>query len=197
MTTIQGNRGVFGDSASIGYSPEVTDGVFRLYLVLSDGSGTNKLLIHEHTLEAPVAYHDLLAGHAREMMLEHLKSGSEMLNAHAITREIESLAARLQKSDMPALERKILESPEGTPFEITSWGHKGPDNPTLHYRRHTAYMGWLNIINGTIPTAVLSRYVSSGREYIAKNEKSQKNYDLDFEDELEWYDDDEFVPEGY
>lgn len=178
---IQGNKGTFGKIPAIGYSPEITDGVFRLYAMIVDGAGTNRLLIHEHKLRASEKYHTLLEGHAREMMASILKPKDMTLNAHHFTRSLEDIATRLADETTSDLERQILNLPEGTKIILTSWHNRNRDkysrNPDLTYRRSEAYASWkaFTIENGT--GAVVRRVLGDEDEIMFESGKSKRDDD--------------------
>lgn len=176
MAMIQGNRGTFADTPFIGYSPEIADGVLRLYLVMSDGGGTNKLLVHEHSLEAPVEHHSLLSGHAREMMLTHLKSGDELLNAHSLIRDLEDISRRLTNRTTSDIERRVLQLPEGTQLTIHSWDIEARENPSITYYRHETYAGWVSLNSGSCDLVVLMQNLGNVNEImVSSRDRSNSN----------------------
>lgn len=150
MGLIQGNRGSFNDTKTIGFSPEISNGVFRLTMTLSDDVGIAQVLVHEQELEAPESHYPRLEGFAREMLLDYVKSDKDSLNVHSFVQEVESISQRILDSRTSALERKILELPEGSKISIHTFHYDKTLSEsiiTLKYCRYIAYSKWQKVLD--------------------------------------------------
>lgn len=118
MGLVQGNVTVVDSTVPTGFIPEITpEGMFSLNAVMCTPTSTTHILIHQEQLNISAEHSDLLAGHARDMLLRYML-GNGALRVHVLAEQLRHIADCLRGDSIDKLRRKVLTHEEGHFFSV-------------------------------------------------------------------------------
>lgn len=168
MGLVQGNITTLDTAPAAGFIPEVnSEGVFSLFLVLCSSTSTEKILVHQETLNIPAEHCPLVEGHAREMMLVFMREEKD-IHASDLAKKLQKLTDTLTSDDTSELERTCLTYPEGSGFMIRCglYGNAVTLIPLIY--RFEVYDRWAYVIaDESIDSASLND--ESGMPFVLYN----------------------------
>lgn len=179
MGVVHGNIDTLDSKLAVGFIPEINDeGVFTLSLVRCNSTETEVIPFHVHQLVALTEHTKLLEGHARELLIDLVKNGSEF-DANYLVQKVQAISDRLTEDSTTDLERTLLSYGEGDIFVIKA-KFKGRF-VTLVPRclRYEAYSIWEELLADIdISHAV---FYDGGRSVVATYDAKPKKKDITHE----------------
>lgn len=118
MPLVIGNKGSFNSSRTVGFYPEINENRLTVHMLLGDGNGTTKVLVHEQEIEVDQKRNALFEGHAREIINYFSNQGEKNINLFKIGHQLEHVSILYSDPSIHPAVSAIIAASEGTEFAI-------------------------------------------------------------------------------